>query len=141
MQSIFFFIIPISAILIVFVRKKITEYNMHKDVMSRALAAQKKKAEERNRPKEEVQRERLMNAEERRRAFIAQQRRLMSDSLRYDVMKRDGFRCKLCGATAKDGVKLHVDHIIPVSRGGKTEMSNLRTLCERCNLGKGAKQE
>ena len=60
-QSIFFFIIPISAILIVFVRKKITEYNMHKDVMSRALAAQKKKAEERNRPKEEVQRERLMN--------------------------------------------------------------------------------
>ena len=76
-----------------------------------------------------------------RRRFVAQQRRLMTDSLRYDVMRRDGFRCQLCGVTAKDGYKLHVDHIIPVSKGGKTEMQNLRTLCERCNLGKGAKIE
>lgn len=64
------------------------------------------------------------------------QRSLMTDSLRYDVMKRDGFRCVLCGARAMDGVKLHVDHIRPVSKGGKTELPNLRTLCERCNLGK-----
>ena len=75
------------------------------------------------------------------RRFVAQQRRLMTDSLRYDVMQRDGFRCQLCGATAADGYKLHVDHIIPVSKGGKTEMGNLRTLCERCNMGKGAKIE
>lgn len=75
------------------------------------------------------------------RRFIAQQRRLMSDSLRYDVMRRDGFRCQLCGATAQNGIILHVDHIIPVSKGGKTEMSNLRTLCERCNLGKSDKIE
>lgn len=75
------------------------------------------------------------------RRFVAQQRRLMTDSLRYDVMQRDGFRCQLCGATAADGYKLHVDHIIPVSKGGKTEMRNLRTLCERCNMGKGAKIE
>lgn len=64
------------------------------------------------------------------------QRSVMSDSIRYDVMKRDGFKCVLCGASAADGVKLHVDHIRPVSKGGKTEMGNLRTLCERCNLGK-----
>ena len=38
-------------------------------------------------------------------------------------------------------VKLHVDHIKPVSKGGKTELSNLRTLCERCNLGKSDKFE
>lgn len=69
------------------------------------------------------------------------QRRMMSDSLRYDVMKRDGFRCVLCGATAQDGVKLHVDHIIPVSKGGKTTMSNLRTLCEQCNMGKRNKYD
>ena len=75
------------------------------------------------------------------REFMAQQRRLMTDSLRYDVMRRDGFRCKLCGMTANDGVKLHVDHIIAVSKGGKTELSNLRTLCERCNLGKSDKSE
>lgn len=73
--------------------------------------------------------------------FATEQRRLMSDSLRYDVMKRDGFKCVLCGATASDGAKLHVDHIIPIAKGGKTEMSNLRTLCDRCNLGKGVKLE
>ena len=69
------------------------------------------------------------------------ERAKMSDSLRYDVMKRDGFRCQLCGATAKEGAKLHVDHIIPVSKGGKTVASNLRTLCDRCNLGKSDKIE
>lgn len=69
------------------------------------------------------------------------QRSLMTDSLRYDVMKRDGFRCVLCGRTAKDGVVLHVDHILPVARGGKTEINNLRTLCEFCNLGKSAKYD
>lgn len=38
-------------------------------------------------------------------------------------------------------MKLHVDHIMPISKGGKTEPSNLRTLCIDCNLGKGAKIE
>lgn len=74
-------------------------------------------------------------------AQVKLERAKMSDSLRYEILKRDGFRCVLCGATAKDGVKLHVDHIYPVSKGGRTERSNLRTLCERCNLGKGAKLE
>ena len=70
------------------------------------------------------------------------QREIMTDSLRYDVMKRDGFKCVLCGASAqRDGVKLHVDHIKPVSKGGKTELSNLRTLCERCNFGKRDKYD
>ena len=63
----------------------------------------------------------------------------MSDSIRYDVLKRDNFSCKICGATSREGAKLHVDHIIPVSKGGKTEMNNLQTLCERCNLGKSNK--
>lgn len=69
------------------------------------------------------------------------QRSLMTADLRYRIMKRDGFRCVLCGRSADDGVKLHVDHIKPVSKGGKTEMSNLRTLCEDCNLGKSAKYD
>lgn len=73
-------------------------------------------------------------AEARRR-----EREKVTPSLRYDVMARDGFRCVICGATAQSGAKLHVDHIVPVSRGGKTEMDNLQTLCERCNLGKGNK--
>ncbi len=81
----------------------------------------------------------IMETEETKRAWIRTERAKMSDSLRYDVLKRDNFCCQICGATAEDGVKLHVDHIIPVSKGGKTEMSNLRTLCERCNLGKSDK--
>ena len=64
------------------------------------------------------------------------ERALMTDKLRYSILKRDGFKCKICGRTADEGVKLHVDHIIPVSKGGKTVPSNLRTLCEACNLGK-----
>lgn len=68
--------------------------------------------------------------------FVQEQRRIMTDDMRYNVLKRDGFRCCICGATAKDGVKLEVDHIIPVSKGGKSTMDNLQTLCERCNRGK-----
>lgn len=63
-------------------------------------------------------------------------RALMTDKMRYTILKRDGFRCQICGRTADDGVKLHVDHIIPVSKGGATVPENLRTLCETCNWGK-----
>lgn len=69
------------------------------------------------------------------------QRNKMTDSLRYDILKRDGFRCVLCGRTAGEGVKLHVDHIVPVSKGGKTIHKNLRTLCESCNWGKSDKYD
>ena len=69
------------------------------------------------------------------------QRSILSDSIRYDVLKRDGFHCVLCGAGTEDGVKLHVDHIRPIAKGGKTELPNLRTLCERCNSGKRDKYD
>ncbi len=69
------------------------------------------------------------------------ERGILSDSLRYDVLKRDNFRCVLCGMSSKDGAILHVDHIVPVSKGGKTEIDNLRTLCEKCNIGKSNKIE
>lgn len=69
------------------------------------------------------------------------ERAKMSNSLRYDIMKRDGFRCVLCGAKASDGITLHVDHIIPIAKGGKTEWDNLRTLCDRCNSGKRDKYD
>lgn len=70
---------------------------------------------------------------------VKQERKIMNDNIRYNVLKRDNFKCQLCGNTVKDGAKLHVDHIIPVSKGGKTVMSNLQTLCDRCNIGKGNK--
>lgn len=74
-------------------------------------------------------------------ANIKIERQIMNDNIRYNVLKRDNYTCQICGATAKEGAKLHVDHIIPVSRGGKTVMSNLQTLCERCNMGKSNKIE
>ena len=68
------------------------------------------------------------------------ERNKMTASLRYRILRRDHFRCQICGRTAdEDHVKLHVDHIVPIAKGGKTEPNNLRTLCQDCNLGKGAK--
>lgn len=68
---------------------------------------------------------------------IKQSRRI-PDKLRYQVLKRDNFKCCACGASpAKDPtIELHIDHIIPWSKGGKTSIENLQTLCSKCNLGK-----
>lgn len=55
--------------------------------------------------------------------------------LRFEILKRDGFRCHYCGITAM-GSPLHVDHVVPASKGGSDDPANLITSCERCNLGK-----
>lgn len=81
----------------------------------------------------------LKEQQQTRQYRIKMERAKMTDSLRYDILKRDNFKCQICGSTAQDGVKLHVDHIIPVSKGGQTIVSNLRTLCDRCNMGKSDK--
>jgi hypothetical protein len=60
----------------------------------------------------------------------------MTASMRYQVLVRDKATCQICGAGKKDGAILHVDHILPVAKGGKSTLDNLRTLCDRCNLGK-----
>lgn len=52
------------------------------------------------------------------------------------VYLRDGSRCQICGRTPNDGIKLHADHIYPVSKGGATDETNLITLCDDCNLTK-----
>jgi hypothetical protein len=58
--------------------------------------------------------------------------------MRWRVLTRDSFRCRSCGRSPaiEQGVVLHVDHVIPWSKGGLTLYENLQTLCERCNLGK-----
>ncbi|MBM3944856.1 MAG: HNH endonuclease [SAR202 cluster bacterium] len=67
------------------------------------------------------------------------ERRRPSLRLRFLVMSRDGFRCRQCGASpaVTPGVRLHVDHIVPWSKGGATSAENLQTLCAACNFGKG----
>lgn len=64
--------------------------------------------------------------------------RSISPKLRYQVLKRDNFKCCICGASpAKDSsVELHIDHITPWSKGGETTLNNLQTLCSKCNIGK-----
>jgi diadenosine tetraphosphate (Ap4A) HIT family hydrolase len=64
----------------------------------------------------------------------------INDILRFRVLKEAGGRCALCGASNKD-VPLHIDHIIPRSRNGKTVYENLQALCEKCNCTKGNKDE
>lgn len=60
------------------------------------------------------------------------------DSVRYRLLKKANGRCSLCGATKKETV-LHVDHVVPRSRGGTNDESNLQVLCLKCNLGKSNK--
>lgn len=91
-----------------------------------------KKKKEREKRRLEYQDRRMANDEEHAKVTRA---------MRYDVLRRDGFRCVKCGRGREDGVKLHVDHIKPVSRGGKSVMDNLQTLFEDCNCGKGNKYE
>lgn len=67
----------------------------------------------------------------------------MPIGLRYQVLRRDRFRCVTCGRSpaVDPGCALHVDHTRAFSRGGKTRLDNLRTLCKECNLGKGTGDE
>lgn len=70
--------------------------------------------------------------------------RKISMSQRSRILRRNGFTCQLCGATAGDPhptepgrkVKLQIDHIIPLSEGGSNENGNLRVICSACNEGR-----
>ena len=66
-------------------------------------------------------------------------RRDPSIGLRFKVLQRDRFRCVLCGDHPARNAEcvLHVDHVTPWSKGGKTREDNLRTLCATCNVGRG----
>lgn len=69
---------------------------------------------------------------------ITKNPRSINYRLRFIVMQRDNFRCKICGASPANtpGIVLHIDHIIPCAKGGKANIDNLQTLCAKCNLGK-----
>ena len=62
-------------------------------------------------------------------------RKALSKKIRFEVFKRDSFRCQYCGRSAPD-VILHVDHIKPVKEGGTNDLTNLITSCFDCNMGK-----
>ncbi len=64
----------------------------------------------------------------------------LSGSLRYEVLKRAGFRCELCGISA-DERAIEVDHVIPRNHGGTDELINLQALCYKCNANKGDRDD
>ena len=70
-------------------------------------------------------------------------RKYVSHKLALSILKRDYFKCVLCGQSpaVDKKVKLHIDHIKPVALGGKTIQWNLWILCSKCNLAKGSKHE
>jgi 5-methylcytosine-specific restriction endonuclease McrA len=70
-------------------------------------------------------------------------RESISPKIRFEVLQRDGNQCVKCGAspTKDKETRLEVDHIIPVAKGGKNNMSNLQTLCQKCNLGKSDRND
>lgn len=66
-------------------------------------------------------------------------RKSISKKIRFEVFKRDSFTCQYCGVSAPD-VTLQVDHIVPVSKGGKDDIINLVTSCVDCNAGKSDRE-
>ena len=64
----------------------------------------------------------------------------ISGSTRYNVLKRAKYRCELCGAHESQ-IALHVDHIIPRSKGGPDDLSNFQALCQTCNTNKRAEDD
>jgi hypothetical protein len=74
---------------------------------------------------------------------IQRQRALMTRNLREKIKVRDGYTCRICqnSNANEENLLLEIDHIIPLSKGGKTTEENLQTLCWKCNRRKGAKLE
>ena len=58
--------------------------------------------------------------------------------VREKVFKRDNYKCVYCGASG-NGIRLEIDHVIPISNGGSHCMRNLVTSCRACNRRKGAR--
>ena len=71
-------------------------------------------------------------------AICRVERGRVSNKMRFSIYARDGYRCRKCGVSQRFAV-LEIDHIIPVSKGGKSTYENLQTLCHKCNVEKGNK--
>ncbi len=71
----------------------------------------------------------------------AEQRIRVMPALRWQVFQRDDWRCVSCGRDSSAGIILHVDHIVPRSRGGQDTLANYQTLCHLCNIGKSNKDD
>lgn len=71
-----------------------------------------------------------------RAALRASVKQLVLDEA-YDL-ELEAYRCARCGRGERDRQAVHIDHIVPVARGGGNHVDNLQVLCAACNLAKGA---
>lgn len=63
-------------------------------------------------------------------------RRRDSGRQRFRILARDKMRCQYCGVKST-AFELTLDHIMPRSRGGRSEPENLCAACQPCNSRKG----
>lgn len=61
-------------------------------------------------------------------------KRFISPRVRAAVFVRDGKKCVYCDSGEGP---FHLDHVVPVSRGGSNSIDNLVVACAACNLSKG----
>ena len=61
-------------------------------------------------------------------------------NLRRRIIERDGYYCVHCDEDLRDA-EIHMDHVIPESKGGPTSYDNLQVTCRKCNLAKGVLTE
>ena len=80
----------------------------------------------------------LIIKEHRRRARIKCVGGDLSTNIRTRLMELQQCKCAACRASLKD-VTPHLDHIMPISKGGKNTDDNVQLLCPTCNLTKSAK--
>lgn len=66
---------------------------------------------------------------------MSAEREPIGKRLRFEILKRDGFKCRYCGAMAT-ATLLHVDHVVAVADGGTNDPANLVAACVDCNQGK-----
>jgi hypothetical protein len=63
----------------------------------------------------------------------------LSVSVKKQVLSQANYTCQQCGAKEINGAVLQVDHIVPRSKGGTNDLSNLQCLCSNCNNYKADK--
>ena len=56
------------------------------------------------------------------------------------VVRRDNYKCQICGKTLLDN-EIEFDHVIPISKGGSSEEHNIRLTCFKCNRDKNDRVE
>jgi len=61
-------------------------------------------------------------------------------TVRLRILARCGFTCQHCGASLFE-IEPHIDHIVPLAKGGTNDESNLQALCAPCNLAKGTQDD